>query len=658
MDGKHRQLLIHCANILDCYNAGTTGLEEHFDNYIYNNRIKDEDDVTFLQEVFSGCVRYGAVLKVVVDGFYVREGRHVLRSNQNLFHVLTYLALFRLDELGVAHYRKFITAVELKQAYKFHHFFFDEKSLMTWMKDGWNKVFEPVFVQTTLLSPILRWLPELTDLVKLLKNKIDNKIKPKRSAQPVTETKPFQLTKPRPRSIPIPDKIPTLQKSKSPPKTLYRAPTEQEALSRLKEENRRQAEERLMEASKTQFACANPEKSEKTKQIIQAIVQDENSKVDVNKIKARNVPDFKKDAVPVKMTAAAIMREGLLYQKQENKVMDKLRQLEAGAYDASEFNKWQNEQRQQDLEAEIAAIEERRLLGKLSHEEAILARTNVMAKNQERVRVIKEETAAIMKEFLNKKFEEEKEMKMLVESTMAGHRNAKDAKKRLTEYKQKLVQEVTEESRDLMKQALEEAEADMRCKMELIQQIRAMEATPVSRFKIVDLTSTSGAGLLGEMSIVELRERLALLKEKQLEEEEEKRDLILNAKQAKADFLSETLDRISKHRAEQTRSAAVKLEERKKNQSASAPFRNEALTELERKLQQKRAERIREQQKSQVLPSRASADRTKSLISQKKNLEANRWEELEQAQEKSAKFLAQSPLVSAASRRLTAVNSI
>ena len=47
-----------------------------------------------------------------------------------------------------------------------------------------------------------------------------------------------------------------------------------------------------MEASKTQFACANPEKSEKTKQIIQSIVQDEYSKVDVNKVKARNVPDF------------------------------------------------------------------------------------------------------------------------------------------------------------------------------------------------------------------------------------------------------------------------------------------------------------------------------------------------------------------------------
>ncbi|GFR83421.1 cilia- and flagella-associated protein 99-like, partial [Elysia marginata] len=87
-----------------------------------------------------------------------------------------------------------------------------------------------------------RWLPELTDLVKLLKDKIDNKIKPKKSTLPVTETKPFDLTKPRPRSIPIPDKIPKLQKSKPPPKTLYRAPTEQETLSKHREENRRQAE--------------------------------------------------------------------------------------------------------------------------------------------------------------------------------------------------------------------------------------------------------------------------------------------------------------------------------------------------------------------------------------------------------------------------------
>ena len=66
------------------------------------------------------------------------------------------------------------------------------------------------------------------------------------------------------------------------------------------------------------------------------------------------------------------------------------------------------------------------------------------------------------------------------------------------------VAEVAEESRELMRRAIEEAEAEMRRRMELIHQIRAMEAVPAIRQKFVDLTATSGHGLLSEMSIVEV----------------------------------------------------------------------------------------------------------------------------------------------------------
>ena len=45
----------------------------------------------------------------------------------------------------------------------------------------------------------------------------------------------------------------------------------------------------------------------------------------------------------------------------------------------------------------------------------------------------------------------------------------------------------------------------MRQRMELIQQIRAMEAVPVIKKKLVNLTETAGYGLLSEMSIAEVR---------------------------------------------------------------------------------------------------------------------------------------------------------
>ena len=58
--------------------------------------------------------------------------------------------------------------------------------------------------------------------------------------------------------------------------------------------------------------------------------------------------------------------------------LTRLELLEAGARDPSDFTTWQNKMRKQDMDAELAEIERRRLEGKLSHEEAILARQNLI----------------------------------------------------------------------------------------------------------------------------------------------------------------------------------------------------------------------------------------------------------------------------------------
>lgn len=72
-------------------------------------------------------------------------------------------------------------------------------------------------------------------------------------------------------------------------------------------------------------------------------------------------------------------------------ILFRLEKLEAGAKDKSEFEKWQNDMKQKDMEAELADIERRRLEGKLSHEEAILARQNIIEDNRRLVAEIKEE---------------------------------------------------------------------------------------------------------------------------------------------------------------------------------------------------------------------------------------------------------------------------
>ena len=68
--------------------------------------------------------------------------------------------------------------------------------------------------------------------------------------------------------------------------------------------------------------------------------------------------------------------------------VDKLVDL---AVDFSVFLEWQKKMQAKDLEEQLAAGECRRLQGKLSHEEAILARKTLMQENKQKADRQKEE---------------------------------------------------------------------------------------------------------------------------------------------------------------------------------------------------------------------------------------------------------------------------
>ena len=79
---------------------------------------------------------------------------------------------------------------------------------------------------------------------------------------------------------------------------------------------------------------------------------------------------------------------------------------------------------------------------------------------------------------------------------------------RVKEEKRKIRDEVNKELTEAMQRRKEEEEVEQRKREELIRQIRELERIPIVRTKGFDPTETSGYGLLDEMSIAELRERL------------------------------------------------------------------------------------------------------------------------------------------------------
>lgn len=166
------------------------------------------------------------------------------------------------------------------------------------------------------------------------------------------------------------------------------------------------------------------------------------------------------------------------------------------------------------------------------------------------------------------------------------------------------VKEVSEQNQELLRQALEEAEAEMSRKFEVIREIHCIESLPRMKFKKFDDTDVSegklqyyakkksgfnvdrdfctvlylilrccyrslchsylipcqtvGHELLGEMSLYETKERLAHLKNKQQAEQEEKRKLILEEKQKQKQQLMEKLDAINFHSSVLAQATAIR----------------------------------------------------------------------------------------------------
>ncbi|KFO74176.1 hypothetical protein N303_13767, partial [Cuculus canorus] len=554
-----------------------------------------ETEEKFVLDTLAGCIEYKSLLDVVVNAFFVLDGRYCPISERNLYVVICYLAAFQLEELGLQQFSRIVKSLDAAKMQKFLRFFFNALYLNTWIKDEWSHFYDSLYVKENWIDPLLRWQPKVQKLIEQLTDKSSNRTTTVKTST-VTQPKEFNLTVPKPRAIPIPLPIPGLEKRIPVPPSTYKPPKEKKQLEEIKMKNRQKAEDLLLKANADQFRCATlkSEKGEGTFLTGRGVVPFLPPYLEAvwELVLRQYFEELQIDTIPIKLNAAAILREGALYQRKMEQELKRIEDLLQGSRDPYEFLEWQKQMRGKDLEEQLAEIECRRLQGKLSHEEAVLAHQNVIQENKKKADLTREEKAELMHHYAEKRLQEQKEMRELVEQVVEGHKNAKQAKIKLQKYKQQIVQEVSEENQELLRQALEEEEEKLRKRYELIQQIRAVESLPILKHKFVDLTETGGHGLICEMSIVELRERLALLREAQKAAEEEKRDRIIHQKQAKEQLLLDKLDQISLFRAELGRAAALKQEEKKrKSQSGERPMKDERILNLQKKIVEKRMER-------------------------------------------------------------------
>ena len=222
----------------------------------------------------------------------------------------------------------------------------------------------------------------------------------------------------------------------------------------------------------------------------------------------RPMPNFDKYDANVKLNVAALKREKHLIDLEEREAKEKLDQMAMGLKDTSEFDRWKAEMNEKDEIERLEHIQKKKIEMELAREEAILARERKEKENHQLVNKMRDEMDKMMEEReinLQEIIDQKKEVIQQVH-------NNKEAAAEQVALKQadnkRVRDEVHRDLQEALKKRQDEEAAELAKKMELIRQIRELEKIPIQRTKGFDPTEAGGHGLMEEMSIAELRERL------------------------------------------------------------------------------------------------------------------------------------------------------
>jgi hypothetical protein len=221
-----------------------------------------------------------------------------------------------------------------------------------------------------------------------------------------TQPKPFNLTKPKPKVIPSPEAMAREVKSNPVPKNLFKKTLAE--IEAEKEDRRKKEAEAIrksyQESEKQKFALATetrrPDKFQKTKEEILK-KRDEELKFDGKH--ARELPDFSKVEAPVKLTSAAVLREGYQLKVKAAEEAKVLKDFEVNMRDAGEFERWKREMDEKEEIERLEHIQKKKIEMELAREAAMEA-----AKAQQRDNHI---LALKLKKDLEEKFAEKDEKK-------------------------------------------------------------------------------------------------------------------------------------------------------------------------------------------------------------------------------------------------------
>ena len=458
-------------------------------------------------------------------------------------------------------------------------YLFDENVIKNKLREKWIKLYDFNFVDKDIIGGLLTTKKNISDLLTFIYNKatashlsvdekeesapfpetvgpsttVGTKSKPeetkggqkfeKELSKPklnkkVTIPVPFNLSENKPRVLQEPMAISNQIKIKPLPLANYK----KTSLKEIEEKRKEQLQiikNNIIEKHKKAKAFdlqtdKRPTNIEKIRDEVENKIQ---STLQFDNKYMNPIKDFSKCDADVKYNEAAIIREEYLIDKKNKEEEAALNKILIEKKDSKEFERWQSEMKIKDDIIKMQEIEKRKLELELNREVASTYMQRRIQKNQIKAAEHKKQEIINMKKRAEEKAEDIRQKKEVIKEIQKEKENVVKQKIQKKKENQELYKNRKKEFNELNLISQEEKKIYLQRRDDLIRQIRELEKLPIKRTTGFDPTETPGYGLLEEMSLVELRERLALQKKMHLDEIKSKKEENKLRMQERADEL-------------------------------------------------------------------------------------------------------------------------
>ena len=604
----YRKLIKKAEHVLMTYSP-LKGVDVHFNETFKEGQadpiLSPEDE--FVKQVLYGCVRYKKVLKIFLTAFYHTKRASVSNKDYAMYTILAYISLFRVNEIGFECFESIIKSQDALKMCVFLEFVFHVEGLEKWVKDEWGKVLEVDFIESVIIGDILRIQDRVYELICTLRSlaygkseggakNADGIESVGHKAKRTTTVRPFNLHMPRSVKIPKPMRIEQKTQCREPPNHHI-------TLAKIEVANKRRSERSRADTLQKYAPETDSRNSDfvfRTATLRQKRMKDDSVEEPVvaadkkrESLRIQRTVKREHDAPSIRLTAAAILREDFLYRQKQQQQAQILREYETGLRDASSFYRWQSEMKQHDAKEKQILVDTRRREMELSHARAKEARRIGMFERTKAAERMKRETSKQIA-VANRLKEDERATKQKIAKNIAEIRETrpKIAIQKVLNKKREHGDVEREKRRGRAEMIRCQREEEKLKREDLIRRIRALERAPRKTAKVFDPTKSSGIGLLDEMSLVELYERLEIVKAQARRDCERVRMRVAEEKRARQDDLRKRLENIGRlrvsarvaNKAERERRRQMKLNAK----IAMEKHREQSKRELARKLTARR----------------------------------------------------------------------